>query len=78
MFCTFYGVAGLFPNLLPSSLDPAASMTVTNSSSSTLTLEIMLGVALVMVPIVIIYQTMAYKFFSGKVTPADLETEEAY
>ncbi len=62
-FCTFFGVAGLYPNLLPSSLDPAASLTIHNAASSQLTLAIMLGVALVMVPIVIVYQAWAYRFF---------------
>ena len=76
--CTLFGVIGLYPNLLPSSLDPKFSMTVFNSSSTTLTLQIMLGVALVMVPIVIIYQAWAYKFFSHKITQEDLDYEEAY
>ena len=76
--CTLFGVAGLYPNLLPSSLDPAWSMTVTNSSSSPLTLKIMLGVALVMVPVVLAYQTWAYVTFRHKVTDQDLAYEEAY
>ncbi|MFH1059453.1 MAG: cytochrome d ubiquinol oxidase subunit II [Pseudomonadota bacterium] len=76
--CVLFGVAGLYPNLLPSSLDPAWSMTITNSSSSPLTLKIMLGVALVMVPIVIIYQAWAYITFRHKVTDEDLAYEEAY
>ncbi|WP_449246820.1 cytochrome d ubiquinol oxidase subunit II [Desulfarculus baarsii] len=66
--CTLFGVAGLFPNLLPSSIDPAASLTAFNSSSSPLTLKIMLGVALVMVPVVIVYQAWVYKHFSHKIT----------
>lgn len=61
--CTLFGVAGLFPNLLPSSLDPAFSMTAFNSASSPLTLKIMLGVALTMVPIVIVYQAWSYHLF---------------
>ncbi|MDR3567547.1 MAG: cytochrome d ubiquinol oxidase subunit II [Syntrophobacteraceae bacterium] len=60
---TLFGVTGMYPNLLLSSLDPAASLSAFNSSSSTLTLEIMLGVALVFVPIVIAYQIWAYRFF---------------
>ncbi|MCA1905858.1 MAG: cytochrome d ubiquinol oxidase subunit II [Desulfarculus sp.] len=76
--CTLFGVAGLYPNLLPSSLNPAWSMTVTNSSSSPLTLKIMLGVALVMVPIVLAYQTWAYVTFRHKITDQDLAYEEAY
>ncbi len=74
--CTFFGVAGLYPNLLPSSLDPAFSMTVSNSSSSPLTLKIMLGVALVMVPVVIAYQAWAYVTFRHKVTEEDLAYED--
>ena len=76
--CTLFGVTGLYPNLLPSSLDPKFSLTAFNSSSTPLTLQIMLGVALVMVPIVIGYQTWAYKFFSHKITQEDLDYEEAY
>lgn len=77
-FVVFFGVAGLFPRLLPSSLNPAYSMTITNSSSSPLTLKIMLGVALVMVPIVLLYQAWMYKTFSHKLDDKDLAYEESY
>lgn len=60
---TLFGVTGMYPNLLISSIDPAFSLTAFNSSSSPLTLEIMLAVALVFVPIVIAYQVWAYRFF---------------
>ncbi len=40
-FITATGITGLFPNLIPSSLDPAYSMTIYNSSSSRITLTIM-------------------------------------
>ena len=75
---TFFGLAGMYPNMLPSSIDPAFSMTVFNSSSSPLTLKIMLGVALTFVPIVIAYQAWVYHKFKDKVTEADLNYEEAY
>jgi cytochrome d ubiquinol oxidase subunit II len=65
---TFFGVAGLFPNIFPSSLDPAFSKTAFNSASTGPTLGVMLAVALVMVPIVIGYQTWVYRLFSGKIT----------
>ena len=68
---TFFGVAGLYPNLLPSSFSDAYSLTVVNSSSSPLTLKIMLGVALVFVPIVICYQAWTYWFFSGRLSHED-------
>ncbi len=69
---TLFGVIGLYPNLLPSSIDPSASLNVTNASSSPLTLKIMLGVALVMVPIVIGYQLWVYHYFRHEVTEEDL------
>jgi cytochrome d ubiquinol oxidase subunit II len=65
---TFFGVAGLFPNIFPSSLDPAFSRTAFNAASTPKTLGIMLAVALVMVPIVIAYQAWVYRLFSGKIT----------
>jgi cytochrome bd ubiquinol oxidase subunit II len=76
--CVFFGFVGLFPTLLPSSIDPAFSLTAFNASSSPLTLSIMLGVVLVFVPIILIYQTWAYTLFRGKVTAEDLALEDAY
>jgi cytochrome bd ubiquinol oxidase subunit II len=73
---TLFGVAGLFPNLLPSSINPAYSLTIYNSASSQLTLKIMLGVALTFVPVVIVYQSWVYYFFKDPVTEA--EAEEGY
>jgi cytochrome bd ubiquinol oxidase subunit II len=70
---TLFGVGGMYPNLLISSIDPAFSLTAFNSSSSPLTLKIMLGVALVFVPVVIAYQIWAYMLFgrsAGKTAAA--------
>ncbi len=75
---TLFGVVGLYPNLLPSSLNPAFSMTIHNSASSPLTLKIMLGVALACVPVVIAYQAWVYRMFKDKVDAGDLVHEEAY
>lgn len=63
---TLFGVIGIYPALLPSNLDPAFSRTIHNTASSPLTLKIMLGVVLVFVPIVIVYQAWVHKVFSGK------------
>jgi len=73
-----FGVMGIFPALLPSSLNPAFSMTIENSASSPLTLSIMLGVALVFVPVVIAYQIWNFRTFRHPVTKDDLDYEEAY
>lgn len=75
---TLFGVLGMYPALLPSSLDPNFSMTIANSASSPLTLKIMLGVALTFVPIVLVYQLWAYVTFGGRLTDEDLEHDEAY
>jgi cytochrome d ubiquinol oxidase subunit II len=79
VFVVFTGVTGLFPNLIPSSIDPASNLTIFNSSSSLLTLKIMTVVAAIFVPIVISYKIWVYRLFRARVTEADvLESPEAY
>ncbi|MDO8736263.1 MAG: cytochrome d ubiquinol oxidase subunit II [Thermoleophilia bacterium] len=63
MTVVFTGVIGLYPNMIPSSVDPAANLTIYNSSSSTYTLQIMTVVAVVFVPLVIAYQLWVYRIF---------------
>jgi cytochrome d ubiquinol oxidase subunit II len=75
---TLFGVAGMFPRLIPSSMDPAFSLTVHNAASSPLTLKIMLVVSLLTVPIVIGYQTWVFFTFSHKVTEEELASPDAY
>ena len=75
---TLFGVVGLYPALLPSSINPDYSITIANAASSTLTLSIMLGVALVFVPIVAAYQFWLYRTFSHKVTEKELGQDGAY
>lgn len=76
---TFTGVVGLYPNLIPSSLDPTYSLTIFNSSSSVYTLKIMTVVALLFVPVVIAYQIWTYRIFRHKVTTAEIaEESESY
>jgi cytochrome d ubiquinol oxidase subunit II len=78
VFCTFFGVIGLFPNLFPSSLNPDFSLTAFNASSSPLTLKIMLVVVILFIPLVIVYQTWTYLTFKDKLTEDDLLYDEAY
>ena len=75
---TLFGVVGLYPNMLPSSLNPAYHLTIYNSASSPLTLKIMLGVALTFVPVVIAYQVWTYRLFRGKVREEELDYHESY
>jgi len=73
------GVIGLFPNLIPSSIDPNYSLTIFNSSSSQYTLKIMTVVAFIFVPIVIAYKIWVYRIFRAPVTAEDvLEDRQAY
>ena len=76
--CTFFGIVGLFPALIPSSIDAAYSLTTRNASASELNMTIMLGVAAVFVPIVLIYQFWTYKTFATRLTQDDLDYDEAY
>jgi cytochrome d ubiquinol oxidase subunit II len=72
LFIVFTGVAGLFPNLIPSSMDPAWSLTIFNTSSSQYTLKIMTVVALIFVPIVICYKVWVYRIFRARVDENDI------
>ncbi|MFO7666415.1 MAG: cytochrome d ubiquinol oxidase subunit II [Desulfobacterales bacterium] len=74
----FFGIIGLYPNILPSSINNEFSVTAYNASSSPLTLKIMLVVVILFIPAVIAYQAWAYYLFSGKVTKDDLAYEESY
>jgi cytochrome d ubiquinol oxidase subunit II len=75
----FTGVTGLYPNLIPSSIDVAHSLTIFNTSSSTYTLKIMTIAALVFVPIVIAYKIWVYRLFRSQVTAAEaLKHEQTY
>ena len=67
-FLGLWGIVGAvqYPNLVRAA-DPALSLTVSNSSSSPLTLKVMLLIALVGMPLVIGYTAFAYRVFKGKV-----------
>ena len=60
--------AGLFPYVLPSTADTAASLTVDNARSSDYTLGVMTWVAAIMLPLVLAYQTWTYWVFRKRVS----------
>lgn len=64
----------LFPRVLISSLNPQWSLTIQNSSSSPYTLQVMAIVALIFVPLVLVYQGWSYWVFRKRIThkPEDL------
>ena len=57
----------LFPKLVPSIINPDYSLTIYNASSTPRTLETMLIIALIGMPIVIAYTIIVYRTFKGKV-----------
>ena len=61
------GAIGMFPNLLISTIDPQFNLTVYNAASAPNTLTVMLIIALIGMPIVLLYTAGVYYFFRGKV-----------
>jgi len=59
--------AGLYPNLLISTTDPAYNLTIFNAASQPQTLVVMLIIALIGMPFVLLYTAGVYYIFRGKV-----------
>ena len=57
----------LFPYVMPSTTDPAWSLTTDNASSTHLTLTIMTWVAVVFTPVVVLYQGWTYWVFRKRI-----------
>ncbi|MFZ5852934.1 MAG: cytochrome d ubiquinol oxidase subunit II [Chloroflexota bacterium] len=57
----------LFPEVMPSTIDPAYSLTTTNASSSPYTLSIMTVVAVIFTPLVLLYQGWTYWVFRRRI-----------
>lgn len=79
--CTGLMIAGviltagfsMFPFIMPSSLDPKSSLTVWDSTSSHMTLQVMLFAVVVFLPLILLYTSWVYRVMRGKVTPQALE-----
>jgi cytochrome bd ubiquinol oxidase subunit II len=59
--------AALFPDVLPSTSDPAGTLTTANASSTPYTLKIMTWVAVIFTPIVLLYQGWTYWVFRRRI-----------
>lgn len=68
-FIGLWGIVGAihFPNLVKASNDSALSLTIYNASSTQLTLTVMLIIALIGMPLVILYNVYIFKTFKGKI-----------
>lgn len=63
----------LFPFVMPSSIDPASSLTIWDAVSSQKTLGIMLIVAIIFVPIILGYTLWCYWRMWGKLNDQTIE-----
>jgi cytochrome d ubiquinol oxidase subunit II len=63
---------GLYPRVMVSSLNPDWSLTIYNASSSPYTLRVMTIVALIFVPIVLLYQGWSYWIFRKRIGREDV------
>ncbi|GAA4361830.1 cytochrome d ubiquinol oxidase subunit II [Angustibacter luteus] len=63
----------LFPDVMPSTTDPAFSLTTENASSTPYTLKVMTWVAVVLTPFVLAYQGWTYWVFRQRLTSTHVE-----
>ena len=66
-------VISMFPFVMPSSTMLNAGLTIWDCTSSQLTLEIMLFVTIIFLPLVLLYTSWAYKVMSGKLSTKYIE-----
>ncbi len=64
----------LYPRVMISSLNPDWSLTIYNASSTPYTLSVMTVVALIFVPIVLVYQGWTYYVFRQRITRQTIES----
>jgi cytochrome d ubiquinol oxidase subunit II len=66
---------GMFPFILPSSLDPRSSLTVWDASSSKSTLFTMLAATCLILPVILAYTAFIYRVLRGRVSKEDVEAD---
>ncbi len=67
----------LFPDVMPSTIDPAYSLTTTNAASTNYTLSIMTVVAVIFTPLVLLYQGWTYWVFRRRIGVDQIPGDEA-
>lgn len=68
----------MFPFILPSSLNPSASLLIWDASSSYLTLIVMFIAAIIFVPIILLYTAWVFKVLRGKVTEETVKKDSKF
>lgn len=66
----------LYPRVMPSSISPEFDLTITNASSTPYTLKVMTVVAVVMTPLVLVYQGWTYWVFRKRVSASQITNPE--
>jgi len=66
----------LYPRVMPSSRGSQFDLTITNASSSDYTLKVMTVVAVIMTPIVLVYQGWTYWVFRKRVSASQIQYPE--
>jgi len=66
---------GLYPNVMVSSTSPAYNLTVHNTASGAYSLKVMTVVAVILLPVVLAYQTWTYYVFRRRVSRRDFEPD---
>jgi cytochrome d ubiquinol oxidase subunit II len=66
----------LFPDVMPSTTDPAYSLTTTNAAATAYTLKVMTWVAVVFTPIVLGYQAWTYWIFRKRISVHHIPTAD--
>ena len=82
-FLSCVGVAGvvltagfaLFPFIMPSSSDPAASLTVWDAVSSHRTLQVMFWAVVIFMPLIVVYTSWVYRVMRGKITTKHVQDD---
>jgi cytochrome d ubiquinol oxidase subunit II len=66
----------MYPFIIPSSIAPASSLTVWDASASRYTLQLLFVATVLLMPIVMAYTIWVYRVMRGKVTVADIQTNQ--
>ncbi|MCR2783854.1 MULTISPECIES: cytochrome d ubiquinol oxidase subunit II [unclassified Microbacterium] len=77
MFAVLTLWLALFPNVMPSTTDPAFNLTIENASSTDYTLTIMTWAAVIFLPLVLLYQGWTYWVFRKRVMRSSIEKAAA-
>jgi cytochrome bd ubiquinol oxidase subunit II len=68
---------GLYPNVMVSTTNAAYNLTVHNTASANYTLKVMTVIAVIILPVVLAYQTWSYYVFRKRVSKQEFEASPA-